>query len=227
MRGRDVIDLTAARSGAGTKRSHLREMGMPTLFGAVVLLVSATLLLGANLSALRGNLKWIEHSQQMLDQINNLETSTLGEELSVRGYALTGDPVFLQYHRYERSHSLDALAQIQRLSSVEGHQRAEFDRVRQLIDQHMALFGALAVESEDRTVRAVKAITDPVVRANMLQTRQGLRELRAIEQHEFAARQHDVADQLFRAFFLAIGIIVAAFLLGGLGVWAAQLKPPH
>ena len=90
-----VVSITGYDGGTAAKHVHLREMGVPILFGAAVLLVSATLLLSANISALRGNLSRIALSQNVLTQIADIESGMLGNELTVRGYALTGHPSFL------------------------------------------------------------------------------------------------------------------------------------
>lgn len=197
------------------------------MFGAVVLLVSATLLLGANISALRGNLAWMDHSQRVLNQIAILETTDLGEELTIRGYALTGDSRFLDFQKQERGKCQAALAELHRLSAVESGRRAEFGFVERTVRQHLDMFGNLPIHGADRAEVVARAIVDPAVRAHMRRTRNGLVSLRAAELSDLASRQRAVTDQLGRAFFLALGIILAAFLLGGAGVWAAQIKGPR
>jgi len=211
---------------AATKHGHLREMGVPILFGAVVLLVSAALMLGANISALRGNLDWMDHSQQVLNQIDVLETCALGEELSVRGLALTGDTRFFRFQQRERKRCQGALQAFSGLAAAEPVRQAEFRTIMQNVVTHMALFGRLSTERPDRAEAVARAILDPVVRENMRKTRLDLAHLRTAEMREFATRQHDITNQLSRAFFLAMGIIITAFLLGGIGVWAAQIKTP-
>lgn len=220
-----MVSVTATDAGAVTKRSHLRELGLPTMFGAVVLLVSATLLLGANISALRGNLKWIEHSQQVLNQIGVLEAAVLSEEMTVRGYALTGDKRFLQYQKEERGRCTRSLAELSRLAAAEGYRVADVRSLDHSVRRHMELFGGLTVDGPQRAAVVARAIVDPAVRENMRQTRQGLEQLREAELRDLGARQRDITGQLGRAFLLAVGIILAAFVLGGIGVWAAQLTP--
>ena len=72
---------------------------------------------------------------------------------------------------------------------------------------------------------ALQDIVDPEIRANSFDTRKLLRELRTAEMDDAAARQREMAGQISSAFVFAMGIILAAFLLGGIGVWAAQIKP--
>lgn len=217
--------MTAALGRAEAKRGHLHDMGLPILFGAVVLLVSAAMLLGANISALRGNLAWIERSQQVLNQIGILEAAVLSEEMTVRGYALTGDQRFIVYRKNERLRCRNSLAELRRLSAG-SHRVAQFAALDRAVQRHLDLFGSLAINGPDRTQVVARAIVDPVVRENMTRTRDGLERLRAAELKDLGARERDVTNQLAHAFFLAVGIILAAFLLGGIGVWAVQIKAP-
>jgi CHASE3 domain sensor protein len=221
-----VVSGSASQAGA-VKRSHLRELGLPTLFGAVVLLVSATLLLGANIAALRGNLRWMEHSQAVLTHLDILEAAVLSEELTVRGYALTGDARFLGYQKNERGRCIRALTELKRLGADDTLRAKEFGAVNQNARTHLDLFGKLVIQGPDRAAVVARAIVDPVVRDNMYRTRKSMEALRAAALHDLGERQLDLTDQLGRAFLMAVGIIIAAFLLGGVGVWAAQLKAPQ
>lgn len=205
----------------------MRDLGLPTLFGAVVLLVSATLLLAANVSALRGNLAWMDHSQKVLSNLDVLEAAVLSEELTVRGYALTDDARFLEYQENERARSRKAMGELQRLAAIDPRRANEFQAVVRSSRDHLDIFGSLAIRGADRAAVVAKAIVDPKVRENMRATRTSMEALRAGELSDLGARQRDITNQLARAFFLAIGIIIAAFLLGGIGVWAAQLKAPQ
>lgn len=221
-----LVSETAAQSGAA-KRGHLRELGLPTLFGAVVLLVSATLMLGANVSALRGNLASMDHAQRVLTNLDQLEASVLSEEMTVRGYALTGDARFLEYQQNERNRSRMSLAELKKLETAEGSRAAEFAAVERSTSQHREIFGSLPLNGPDRATVVARAIVDDGIRANMRATRRTMETLRTAELSDLSARQHDITNQLERAFFLAVGIIIAAFLLGGVGVWAALLKAPQ
>jgi CHASE3 domain sensor protein len=206
------------------KRAHLRDMGLPSLFGAVVLLVSATLMLGANISALHSSLKWMEHSQQVLTRISELETGVLGAELTVRGYALTGDASFIRYQQTGRRRFQTVRADLERLMVWEPQRAAEFRRTMQDLTRHTQILDGLAGLGPGKSQVVARAIVDPAVRANVRSTRNGLAGLRAKELRDLAVRQREMTSQIFRAFFLAMGIIVAAFILAALGLFATQLR---
>ena len=222
-----MVSLTAVQGRAATKRGHLREMGLPILFGAIVLLVSATLLLGVNISALRGNLDRMDHSQKVLNEIADLETGILGEEMIVRGYALTGDASFLRMQKSGERRRDIARNALLRLMAAEPQRAEQFRQVMLDVARHVEIFGKLSGIGPDRAQIVARAIVNPDVRSNMRRTRDGLAALRSQELRDLSAHQRDITNQLSRAFLLAMGIIIAAFLLGGVGVWTAQLKPPQ
>lgn len=204
-----------------TKRGALRELGLPTIFGAIVLFASATLLLGVNVSALRDNLKWMEHTQKVMMRMADVETGILGDELTVRGYALTGDKRFLLFQELERAKSLKAANELTALTATEPEHAAQFRQIRRDFDRHMQIFGNLTGKGP---AIVAKAIVDPEIRANMKLTRNGLAALRAAEVHDLGERQREMTQQISRAFVLAVGIIIAAFMLGGFGLVAAQFR---
>lgn len=202
-------------------------MGLPILFGAVVLLVSATLLLGANITALRDNLTSIDHSQRVLTELAKLEAALLSDEMTVRGYALTKDPRFIAFQNSEQTRCRVSLAALDALMSKESGRADDYRKISSDIRWHIGKFGSLLAPGKDATQTVSAAILDPVVRANMRSTRDGIRYLREAEIRDLSRRQTDLANQLIRAFFLAVGIIIAAFVLGAVGMWAALLKTPQ
>lgn len=218
--------IAAAQDPAGGRHNHLRELGLPTLFGAIVLLGSATLLLFANVSALRGSLHAMERSQHVLLRLSDLETAVLSNEMTVRGYALTGDPRFLRFQQAEQARCDSARVELLRLSADEPQRADEYRSVMQDVVEHMALFAKLRGDGPDKAQLVARAIVDPSVRATMRKTRDGVAHLRMQEVRDLGERQRLMADQITRAFLLAAGIILVAFVLGGIGVWAARLQSP-
>jgi len=58
----------------------LRQIGTPTLIGSVVLLISALLLLGANVSALRNSFAWVQRTDDVLVQLAAVETRLVAND---------------------------------------------------------------------------------------------------------------------------------------------------
>jgi CHASE3 domain. len=202
-------------------------MGLPTLFGAIVLLGSAALLLFANVTALHSNMDAIRLSQKVLAQVANLETGIQGEELAIRGYALTGDGRFLDFQDYHRKQTEDALTVLQPLMASDPRRAAQYRQVSGSVKAHLEIFGKLRGNGPDRASVVAKAIVDPPLRRNMQDVREELSALRETEVNYLGSREGQMTNQITRAFELAIGIMVAAFVLGGLGVWIARLQFPQ
>jgi CHASE3 domain sensor protein len=216
------------QSGALSDSRHgiLRELGLPALFGAAVLFFSATMLLGVNISAMRNNLAWIQHTQNILREISTAEFGIVGDELTVRSYALTGDSRFLQYQKMERKRLLDAVARLEKLAAMEPGGAARMRAIRQSVLKHMDLYMGITGLGPDKATVVANVINDDVKRKVMFASRGALAAYRADEVRILGERQENLTKQLSQAFFLAIGIIVAAFALGGLGLLMAQFRIP-
>jgi len=223
--------ITASeRSGARheIKRGALRELGLPTLFGAAVLFFSATMLLGANISAMRGNLIWIERTQQVLQEISIAESAVVGDELTVRSYALTGDPRFLVYETRGRNKLAASIARLEKLAAAEPGGTKRMRTIAESVRRHTELYTSVTGMGPDKAAIVGRFINDDAKRAVTFAARRALADYRADELRILGERQQNLTRQLSQAFLLAIGIIVAAFVLGGLGLlmtrWGMQTK---
>jgi hypothetical protein len=150
----------------------------------------------------------------------------VGEQLTVRSYALTGDARFLRYQDAERRKLATAMSDMTRLTADDAADAARVRGLRTLVDQHTAVWTGLRGIGPDRAALLGKAIVDHNLRKVMLGTRKALATYRADKVRSISERQVMLTRQLSRAFFLAVGIIIAAFLLGVAGVAAAQFRLP-
>lgn len=212
--------------GRDRKSLALRDLGLPIVFGAAVLLFSATMLLGVNISAMQGNAAWIQNIQKILLVISDAEAGVVGEQLTVRSYALTGDKRFLLFQTIERTKLARAVNQLEALAAAEPGGQARVRRIRTLVGQHTALWESLRGIGPDRATIVGQAIEDQSKRKIMLGTRKALADYRADEVRLLGERQEQLTRQLSHAFVLGIGIIVAAFVLGGVGLIAGQFRIP-
>jgi CHASE3 domain sensor protein len=208
------------------KHGILRELGMPALFVAGVLLLSATLLLGVNIAAMRNNLAWIGGTQQILLNVAEAENGVVGDQLTVRGYALTGDARFLLFQRSERARLKRAMARLTQLTAPDPAGADRIALIGRLIKRHTDYCRSISGLGPEHADIVAKAINDDRKRAILFQTRGALAAYRADEIRALAEKQDYLTRQLSQSFYLAVGILVAAFLLGGLGLVAAQLRLP-
>ena len=201
----------------------MRQIGTPTLIGSVVLLISALLLLGANVSALRNSFAWVQRTDDVLVQLAAVETRLVGNELTVRGYALTDDPVFLTYQKNEQEQMATAMGKLSTLIAEEPSQKNRFTALRALVGKRMAHFADLTRLGPGHAQDVAVAIRDPNKRAVMRAARTQVIAMRNEELKLLANRQAAVAEQSTRAYELAIGIVVLAFVFAVLGFAFAQI----
>ena len=203
-------------------RGFLRQLGTPILVAAVVMLASAVMLLSVNVSALRQSFEWVQRSDDILLEVSEIENAVIGHELTIRGYALTDDPIFLDYEKNEIGRVDKGMDRLGSLVSADAAQVVLFDKLRQVLDRHTSAFRQLTKLGPAHADVVAKAIRDPSMRAVMANARNGLASFRTVELSILKQRQASAARQASRTFALAIGIVVAAFLLGALGMVVAQ-----
>lgn len=204
------------------QRGHLREMAPPTLVGAVALLISAVILLGANVSVMRRNFDWVQQADDVLLQISAVESGVIGDELSVRGYALTDDPQFLAYQRANRRSAANSMKKLGALVASDGSQAARYRQLQRIIARHADIFGTLTSLGPGHALAVASAIVDKGNRAVMDEMRAQIASFRADELLLLKERQAAAAEQASRSYATAMVIVVAAFLLGALGVVMSQ-----
>jgi CHASE3 domain sensor protein len=205
------------------RQGYLRQIGTPTLIGSVVLLICALLLLGANVSALRNSFTWVQRTDDVLVQLSEVETRLVANELTVRGFALTDDPVFLTYQKSEQDQMAAAMVKLTTLIAEEPSQASRFAVLRGLVDKRLTHFAYLTSLGPSHAQDVAVAIRDPQKRAVMRAARAQVITMRNEELKLLANRQAAVAQQSTRAYQLAIGIVLMAFVFGGLGLAFAQI----
>jgi len=189
---------------------------------AVALLLSAVILLGVNVSTMRKNFAWVQQADDVLLQLSALESGLIGDELTVRGYALTDDPQFLLYQRNNRRTVTDSMNKLGALVAGDVSQTARFVQLRRIVAKHSDIFGALTRLGPGHAREVASAILDKQNRAVTDDTRAQMASFRADEMTLLAERQAAAAQQASRAYNTAVVIVLTAFLLGTLGIAVGQ-----
>jgi two-component system, LuxR family, sensor kinase FixL len=209
--------ITVDRIKARLQHGHLRQAGTSCLFGAVVLLLSGMMLLGANVSKLRDSYNWIQRSNAVLLQIAEVDAKLVGVEMTVRGYALTDDPAFLRYQKYEREHVTAAMDKLAALIGADASHAASFGLLKSLVAKRLALYTYLSGLGPGHAQEVAAAIRDPAKRDDMLNARVLLVHFRDQEMRLLAERQNAAAEQAAGSYELAFVIVVLAFVLSAMG----------
>ena len=200
------------------RRGHLYEVGTSALVVAIMMLLSALILLGVNVSMMHHNFDWVQLADDVLQQISAVESGVIGDELSVRGYALTDDPRFLLYQQSNRHNAVDSMNKLRALVADDASQAARFAQLREIVNKHASIFGALTRSGPGHAQEVASAILDRGNRAVMDDMRTQLSSFRTYELRLLSERQAAAAKQVSRTYGIAVGIVVLAFLLGALGL---------
>jgi CHASE3 domain sensor protein len=195
----------------------LREFGISALVAAVALFIAAMAMLNQNVADLRQSITWVEQSyvvQKRLDAVNN---RLAGVEMTVRGYALTGDPAFLRRHRKTHDYLAVVMHELHDMAAVEPALLADYTELEKAVGLHEALYSSLIGLGPRQQAAVAEAITNPAKRQFNERAINALNHMEAIEQRLLAER-HAVAElRARRTYGLALGIAALAVLLGSVG----------
>jgi CHASE3 domain sensor protein len=200
------------------RRGHLHSIGTPTLIAAAVLLICALLLLGANVSALSDSFAWVQRTDNALMALSDIELRVIGNELTIRGYALTDDPRFLLFHGNETKFMWAATDKLGDAIGYDPVQVARYRRLRAVLDQRSNQLSRLFSLGPGHAREVAAAIVDDRYRNVLFAARGQVDDFRAEELKLLAERQAAATLQAKRTYGIAIAIFVLAFAFGGLGI---------
>lgn len=92
-----------------------------------ILLTMATVL-GLQLSRLNRDARWVDHSDEVLAKLLDVQRQIIDQETGMRGFLLKDDPVFLE--PYRSSHPLEALNELRLLVADNPAQVGHVDALR-------------------------------------------------------------------------------------------------
>lgn len=195
----------------------LREMGLPMLIVSLVLFVSAMTLLSTNVSELRQSYARVQEANEALLELESVHNDILRVEMTVRGYLLSGDTIYLTWKQFGTSAMMDRLATFDTVFGRDPEQRINVKKLKMLLLEHCAFFDRLAARApteHDRVVAEIVAYGRRVGRRgieNLLLT------MRAREMKILGLQQADAETRVVDAYRYAIGMSAAALLLASLG----------
>ena len=146
------------------------------------LLLAVGLLLTIQIVRMMETADWIDHTDEVIGRLSDLQRQIIDQETGVRGYLLTGERVFLE--PYERAHPLDAFDALRVLVADNPAQQARLSETRERyltwVAQSLDIVRPGAALDEHRSlenIRARKASMDAVRAAigEMLRVEEGLR----------------------------------------------------
>jgi CHASE3 domain sensor protein len=149
-RGFDGAHMAAAKISLATNGWKWPVPGrVPLLLGiSLSLLVAAAIALTVNLTRLRDSSAWVEHTNEVLRQISDVERAFLTAESGERGYLLTGDNSYLESHNRAQVEMSGLLAGLQKLVSDNQAQTERAVQLRPKVDARLAQFKQVVVTLE-------------------------------------------------------------------------------
>lgn len=205
----------------------LREFGVSALFAAVVLFVAAMVMLNQNVVQLRRSFDWVERAHVIQKRIDDVNNSMNSVEMTVRGFALTGDLRFLE--RYKKMHAvlMGAVKDLDDLAMVETALRPAIKALQTAVDGHEALYGTLIGHGPAEQAIVAEAITNPSKRLFSAKANNVLSRMEHMERRLFEARYAEAEREAAVTYRVAIGIAGLAFLTGTLGFALALFGRRH
>ena len=175
-------------SSESRQRSLLSRRLTIALATPVLLLVALGAILGRQILQLADDMRWVDHTDEVLATANDTTRQIIDQETGLRGYLLTADRVFLE--PYTRARPLDGFARLHDLTSVTLTQQARFDEARQRYEQWFALASPVAEGHDVESGKTLEAMRERKTRMDGV--RESLRS--AIEIEEGLHRERAAAS---------------------------------
>lgn len=207
------------------KDGRLRSVGTQILIMSSMLLAASLLLLWVNYDHLRNSLDNDKRTSDALQLIDRVEFKLVGVEMTLRGYALTGDPAFKKWGASEWHDLESAMLQLAIAMKREPEQTSRFFEMRDIVQRRLGLYAYLY--SPEHTGEVSKAIVDPATRDVMHRARQRLADLRKAQVDILVVRQAKTDYEVRQTLYLTTGIVLLAFVSVVFGIVLAQggVKP--
>ncbi len=199
------------------ERGGFQELGVPTLVVSLVLFVSAMTLLGANVSELRSGYARVQQTNAVLLEIAMVNADILRVEMTVRGYALSGDPNYLTWLKMEKGAQHSRVVTLDKLIGDDPDERADIALLTKLLDAHAAYFQRMAQLVPTDRERVIAEMVDYSKKVKRRPIENLLVDMRNDETRRLAEQQHEAERRVVSAYHYAIGISSLALLLGAIG----------
>ena len=176
---------------------------------AVVAPIGLLLLVGVVLAfqivKLTDTAHWVDHTDEVMGRISEIQNQVVDQETGIRGYLLTSDRVFLG--PYERAQPLPMFAVLHQLVSDNPPQQVRVDTARARYEAWLAL-SEVIVRAKDLTPFLDKdGLTER--RRRMDSVREGLQNMLLVEQGLRVERAAAYADSNRIMTFLGIPLLIA------------------
>jgi len=205
-----AIENFARRGASGVLTTQLLSV-------AAMLVIAAGVMFGINLIDLRHDFDANRASSRIVEQLDDVEKYLMGVDLTVRGYALSGNDVFLDYRRLEMHKLMNAYSGLPLVAAVPQHQQS-LERLRKAMRVRLnTLAELMRIAYSDRAALG-QAIIDPDVRSTMREARAAISSMRSMEIARRDTMATEALDRARRNTLLAGAILALSFAFALVGL---------
>jgi two-component system, LuxR family, sensor kinase FixL len=193
---------------------------VPLLLGiSLSLLVAAAIALTVNLTRLRDSFAWVDHTNEVLLQISDIERALLTAESGERGYLLTGENSYVESHNRVQTAMPGLLAGLETLISDNPAQTQRLVQLRPSIEARLAEFKQAVELGPSRLNEALAILTTARSRQLTPQIERGLEQLRQAETGLLKQRQTDADRVTALITFFASALALLGLLSAAVGAY--------
>ena len=198
-------------------RGLLHELGIPALVASLVLFVCAMTLSEANISEMRSGYARVQQTNEALLQIAMVNNDILRDDMVVRGFALSGDPIYLKWQKMAKDSMRTRLGTLEKLLADDPDLRVDIVALKELVAAHIAYFDRLSQMVPTDRDRVIAEIVDYGKKVKRRPIETLLVDMRNDETRRLSELQYDAEMRVVGAYRYAIAISSLALLLGAFG----------
>lgn len=197
-------------------------LGIGTL-GLLLLLMANAMLFFASVRRIVRNQSWVEHTQDVRLQLEEIQRQITDAETGQRGYLYTGETLYLDPYKSATQHLPGELDRIEASISDNPNQLQRLSELKDLTRQKLTELGStIALRDAGRQEDARKAVLGGSGRSLMESIRRVLGEMRSEEQRLEASRANESQLSIRRSILALIFATLIAII--GLAVFAEALR---
>ncbi len=189
---------------------QLSEMSKAVLVAGLALVAASAVLLVSAEHDLRRNNTAVQRSNAALLELAEINSLVIGVDFSARGYALTGEKLFLDHESAKQRDLKLGLAELTRLA--EPKQADDIARLTRLIDRHAAVYAKFVKLGPGHAKEMAALITNPGERQKRYDALKALQSLRGTLMADLLHHQAVAEQQQRFTLILTFAIVAIAFL---------------
>ncbi len=191
---------------------------------ALVLFAIAGIFLGVNLAKLRQSFGYVQHTNEVLRDLNAAERQLLTAESSERGVLLTGDASYVASYRRARDDLPKTLTALRQLVADNPAQIARLAELRANIDARLAEFAEVVALGPDHLQEALAILSTARSRQLTPLIESKLGEMRDAELALLDERQRSVDRSAVLATVSTAAMVILALLCAAIGAYLLERR---